>query len=113
VPQPLRQDINIIAKLKNAKMDKGQSITVSWPAQAITITNIDNAPVFDYDVPEVRAPITDPNTGKTKVKLQFESKDANVKWTSDDCGAGNVVLSGGRESWSCDFPCTVSQAKEL
>ena len=113
VPQPLRQDINIIATLKKAEMDKGQSITVSWPAQAITITNIDNAPAFDYDVPEVRAPIADPNTGKTKVQLQFEIKDANVKWTSDDCSAGNVVRSGGRESWSCNFPCTVSQAKEL
>ena len=99
--------------MKNAPMDKGQSITVTGPPQPITITNVDNAPVFNYDVPELRAPISDPTTGLTKVQLQFQIPDANLTWTTDDCGPGSVVFSGGRESWSCDFPCTISQAKEL
>ena len=96
-------------------MDKGQSITVTNAPQPITITNVDNAPVFDYsDTTSIIAPIADPNTGKTKVKLQFDIPDANLTWTTDDCYAGDVVLSGGRESWSCDFPCSYSvAAKEL
>ena len=89
-------------------MDKGQSITVS----GITITNVDNAPVFDYDVPELRAPLDDPANGVTKVQLEFQL--GSTKWTTDDCGAGNVIWSAGRESWSCDFACgSVTAAREL
>lgn len=39
-------------------MGRGESITVPTSAgvpQAITILNVDNAPVFNYDVPELRA----------------------------------------------------------
>lgn len=39
-------------------MGKGETITVPSSAgvsQAIIIMNVDNAPVFDYDVPELTA----------------------------------------------------------
>jgi len=110
-----RQDFNIIATMQNAVMDKGQSITVTGVPQAITITNVDNAAVFDYDVPELRAPITDPDNGLTKVQLDFEIKDAGLKWSTDDCYAGSVIFSGGWESWSCDYACnlTAPAVKEL
>ncbi|KAE8454586.1 hypothetical protein EG329_000209 [Mollisiaceae sp. DMI_Dod_QoI] len=115
VPQPLRQDNNIIATLTNAEMDKGQSITIQSPASAITITNVDNAPVFDYDIPELKASISDPATGQTQVKLEFVLANGNHTWSTDDCYAGSVVFSAGLESWSCDFPCSIepAQAKEL
>jgi len=109
VPQALRQDVNIIATATGQVMDKGQSITVN----GITITNVDNAPVFDYDVPELVAPLADPANGITKVELQFEMGSTN--WTTADCGAGNVIFSAGRESWSCDFACgsLTTAAREL
>lgn len=114
VPQPLRQDVNIVTTLKNVPMAEGESITVSKDVpQAITITNVDNKPVFDYDIPELKAPIADPNNGKTQVQLKFEIKDAGLSWTSDNCGAGNVIYSAGIESWSCDFACPQTSTKEL
>jgi len=100
--------------MMNANMGKGDSITVSQGVpQPITITNVDNAPVFDYDVPELRAPVADPNTGKTVVQLKFDIPDAKYSWTTADCGAGNVVWSAGIESWTCDFPCNAAPTKEL
>ena len=102
VPQPERQDVNIVGTATFVPMDKGQSITVTGPP-TVTITNVDNAPVFTYDIPELQAPIADPSNGLTKVQLKFES--GNNTWTTDDCGAGNVIFSAGRESWSCDFVC--------
>jgi len=111
VPQAERQDVDIIATLKNAHMDKGDSITVNGPPD-ITITNVDNAPVFNYDIPVLKEPLNNPDT-LTKVKLQFEIKDTNVKWDTDDCWASSVVYSGAWESWSCDFSCTLPHAKEL
>ncbi|KAF8858836.1 hypothetical protein BDZ45DRAFT_387410 [Acephala macrosclerotiorum] len=115
VPQALRQEGNIIGTLENAEMDKGQSITVQSPASAITITNVDNKPVFDYDSQELNASITDPATGQTKVTLSFVVASGNNTWTTDDCYASNVVFSAGLEGWSCDFPCSIEavQAKEL
>lgn len=108
VPQAARQDDHIVATAKNQIMDKGQSVTVN----GITITNKDNAPVFDYDVQELRAPLSDPANGVTKVELDFVMGD--TKWTTADCWAGNIIFSAGRESWSCDFPCGSSQvAREL
>jgi hypothetical protein len=97
--------------MKNAHMDKGDSITVNGPQQ-ITITNVDNAPAFNYDIPELKEPLNNPDTS-TKVKLQFEIKDTNVKWDTDACWASSVVFSGAWEAWSCDFSCTLPHAKEL
>lgn len=94
-----------MATLTNAKMDKGESISVSWPPHTVNITNVDNAPVLTYDVPELRAPIAPFETGATKVKLQFQIPDAKLNWTTDDCEASSVVFSAGREGWSCEFPC--------
>lgn len=96
-------------------MDKGQSITIQSSASAITITNVDNKPIFDYDSQELNASITDPATGQTKVKLEFEMATGNVTWTTDDCYAANVIFSAGLEGWSCDFPCSIEapQPKEL
>ncbi len=87
-------------------MDKGQSITVRGP-ESVTITNVDNTPAFDYDIPTLQADFTLDSTGKTKVKLDFVSS-GNVTWTTDDCWAGSVVWSAGLESWSCDFACGFS-----
>ena len=111
VPQALRQDVNIVATLPSTLMDKGDSITVPGPI-AITITNVDNTPVFNYDVPELQAPVSDynPTFGDTKVQLDFAIPDGNVTWSTDDCWPGNVIMSGGVESWSCDFPCSISVA---
>ncbi|KAH6663024.1 hypothetical protein B0J14DRAFT_662387 [Halenospora varia] len=108
VPQPQRQDVNIIAGLKNAAMDKGQSITVTGTGglQPITITNVDNVPAFDYISSELRANWADPKVGITKVALKFEQPGGNLTWTTENCWAGSVVNSG-RESWSCDFACSV------
>jgi hypothetical protein len=94
-------------------MDKGQNITVV-PASIpqITITNIDNAVVFDYNSQELNASISDSNTGKTKVELSFEVK-GGAKWTTKNCTAGLVTISAGRESWTCNFACTIVSAKEL
>jgi hypothetical protein len=103
VAQPERQDVNIIATATGVTMDKGQSMTVSGPSSTITITNVDNAPVFDYNIPDLQAPLDDPANGITKVQLNFQYGSAN--WTTADCGAGNVIWSAGRESWSCDFAC--------
>ncbi|KAF4630309.1 hypothetical protein G7Y89_g7839 [Cudoniella acicularis] len=105
VPQAERQIDNIVATLANSYMDKGQSITVSGQMQPITITNVDNAAAFDYDVPDLVANWADPYEGLTKVQLQFDQPGANYSWTTSDCWAGTVVNSG-RDSWSCDFPCT-------
>lgn len=44
-------------------MGKGESITVPTSAgvpQAITISNMDDAPVFEYDIPELKANWDDP-----------------------------------------------------
>ena len=113
VPQPQRQDVNIIATLKNAHIGKGESVTVQSPAKAITITNVDNAPVFAYATSVVKASFADPQTGVPKVQLRFDIKDGNVTWTTDDCGTVNVAFSAGREGWTCDFPCSISLEKEL
>jgi len=115
VPQALRQLDNVIGTLQNAEMDKGQSITIPSPASAITITNVDNAPVFEYDTPELNASITDPATGQTKVKLDFVLQNGNVTWTTEDCNSVSVVFTAGLEGWTCDFPCSVEavDAKEL
>ena len=101
--------------MKNAVMDKGDSVIISSLPQPITITNVDNAPTFDYDIPELKADYTNPTTGDTKVHLKFEVKGTGVKWDTSDCWAGNVVLSGGWESWSCDYSCnqTAPAAREL
>ncbi|KAE9375894.1 hypothetical protein N431DRAFT_370828 [Stipitochalara longipes BDJ] len=115
VPASDRQDINIIATLPNAVMDKGQSVTVSnGVPQPITITNVDNAPVFDYDVQVLQAPLDNPDAGITKVQLTFEV-EGGPKWTTKDCWAGSVIFSAGWESWSCDFACnyTVNSSREL
>lgn len=113
VPQAQRQDFDIIGTLRNAPMDKGQNLTLtSTSIPAITITNIDNAVVFDYDTQDLNASISDVNTGKTKVRLSFELA-GGAKWTTDNCTAGSVVISAGRESWSCEFACPLSSAKEL
>ena len=77
-------------------------MTVTGPPD-VTVSNIDNAPVFTYDKPELEAPIADPNNGFTKVDLHFSS--GNTNWTIADCSAGNVIFSAGRESWACDFSC--------
>lgn len=113
VAQPFRQDINVVATLKNAHMDKGQTITVPNPIGDITISNVDNAPVFPYILGDLKAPLDDPWEGKTRVKLNFEMKSAGLKWSTDDCGPGSVIFSAGRESWTCDFPCSVSATREL
>lgn len=58
-----RQDYNIIATLKRQPIGKGESITVPTSAgvpQAITISNVDNAPVFTYNVPELRSNWNEP-----------------------------------------------------
>ena len=77
-------------------------MTVTGPP-TVTVSNVDNAPVFTYDVPELQAPLDDPSNGFTKVELHFSSGGTN--WTTSDCSAGNVIFSAGRESWSCDFAC--------
>ena len=115
VPAAERQEINVIATLDNAVMDKGQSVTVSSGVpQPITITNVDNAPPFDYDVQVLQAPLDNPDVGLTKVELSFEVEDG-PKWTTADCWAGSVIFSAGWESWSCDFACnyTVTASREL
>ena len=94
-------------------MGKGDSVKVPSTAKEITITNVDNAPTFAYNNPDLKAPFADVKTGVPKVTLKFEIKDGNMTWTTDHCGTVNVAFSAGRESWSCDFPCTVSLAKEL
>jgi len=94
-------------------MGKGDSIKVPSPAKEITITNVDNAPTFAYNEPELKATFADPKTGMPKVTLKFEIKDGNTTWTTEHCGTVNVAFSAGRESWSCNFPCTVSLEKEL
>lgn len=96
-------------------MDKGQSITIQSPASAITITNVDNKPILDYDSQELNASFSDPATGQTKVKLSFVMASGNHTWTTDDCYGANVIFSAGLEGWSCDFPCSIEavQAKEL
>jgi len=109
VPQSQRQDVNIISTLTYAHMDKGDSITVKGPSD-ITITNVDNAPVFNYDIPDLKAPLDNPNAF-TKVKLQFKMGDTT--WDTGDCGAANVAFTAGREGWSCDFPCTFASQREL
>ncbi|CAN8105466.1 unnamed protein product [Discula destructiva] len=56
VPQSAqRQDWDILATLKGQHMGEGDSITIPKSAgvpQAITITNVDDAPAFDYILPE-------------------------------------------------------------
>lgn len=95
-------------------MDKGQNATIPSPAGDITITNVDNAPVFTYDEPVLVAPISDPENGYTKTVLNFDIPSAKVNFTTENCGAGNVIWSAGRESWTCDFPCSIAAAvKEL
>lgn len=106
VPQISRQDVNIIATLKNAPMSKGTNITIDTPASAITIHQIDDTPVFGYNEPELKAPLTDPKNGITKVKLGF-TVEGGKEWDTGDCGAGNAIFAAGRESWSCDFGCVV------
>jgi hypothetical protein len=113
VAQSERQDFNIIATMKNAQMDKGQNVTVKSPLPDIIITNVDNTPTFSYDKPELVAPISDPANGVTKVLLHFDIPGAKLNFTTESCGAGSVIYSAGRESWSCDFPCTISPLREL
>jgi hypothetical protein len=111
-----RQDFNIIATVKNAVMDKGESITVtSGIPQPIKITNVDNAPPFDYDIQVLQAPLDNPDVGMTKVQLTFEIEEAGLKWTTSDCSAGSVIFSAGWESWSCDYACnyTMTASREL
>jgi hypothetical protein len=111
-----RQDFNIIATVKNAVMDKGESITVtSGIPQPIKITNVDNAPPFDYDIQLLQAPLDNPDVGMTKVQLTFEIEEAGLKWTTSDCSAGSVIFSAGWESWSCDYACnyTMTASREL
>jgi hypothetical protein len=110
VPQADRQDANIIATLTNAAMDKGDSITIPSPASNITVTNVDNAPVFDYDTQVINASITDPATGQTKVRLDFALQSGNVTWSTDDCDSVSVVFTAGLEGWTCNFPCSVEAA---
>ena len=110
VRQADRQDANIIATLKNASMDKGQSLTIPSPASNVTITNVDNAPAFDYNSQVVNASMTDPATGETKVLLDFALQSGNVTWSTKDCSPIDVVFTGGREGWSCDFACAVEAA---
>jgi len=109
VAQEFRQDLNVIATLKNAEMAKGDSITVPGPLP-ITITNIDNAPAFDYDISVQNQSWSGPGFGDTKVELSFSVVGKNQTWTTEtgECGAGSVVWSGGIESWSCDFECDVA-----
>ncbi|KAJ5047165.1 uncharacterized protein L3040_003007 [Drepanopeziza brunnea f. sp. 'multigermtubi'] len=56
--QALRLDANIVATARNARMDVGESISLSWPpgAQSYTlkVTNLDNAPVLAYNLPDVK-----------------------------------------------------------
>jgi hypothetical protein len=116
VPASDRQDFNIIATMQNAVMDKGESITVTTGIpQPIKITNVDNAPAFDYDVQVLQAPLNNPDPGLTKVQLTFEIEEAGLKWTTEDCSAGNVIFSAGWESWSCDYACnyTTTASREL
>lgn len=92
-------------------MDKGDSITVNGP-QDITITNVDNAPAFTYDKPDLVAPLDNPDTD-TKVQLKFKIEGTDTTWTTANCSAQSVVWSAGRESWECEFPCTLQAPKEL
>lgn len=103
VPQPKPQDVNIIATLRNTKMDKGESLSVKWDSNTMNITNIDNAPVFTYNEPNLKGSFVDFGPGETKVELEFQV--GSTKWTTDDCSASSVVFSAGREGWACDFPC--------
>ncbi|KAH6718627.1 hypothetical protein BKA61DRAFT_731234 [Leptodontidium sp. MPI-SDFR-AT-0119] len=103
VPQPKPQDVNIVATLRNAKMDKGESLSVSWPPHTINITNVDNAPVFTYNEPNLKGSFVDFGPGETKVELQFQV--GTTKWTTENCSASSVVFSAGREGWACNFPC--------
>jgi hypothetical protein len=115
-PASDRQDINVISTLPNAVMDKGQSVTVSSGVpHPITITNVDNAPVFNYDIQDLKAPLDNPDVGMTKVQLTFEIKDVGLKWTTKDCWAGSVIFSAGWESWSCNYACnlTTTASSEL
>lgn len=102
VPQAERQNVNIVGTATFVSMDKGQTMTVTGPP-TVTVTNVDNAPVYTYNEPELMAPLSDLANGLTKVELHFSS--GNTNWTIADCGAGNVIFSAGRESWSCDFAC--------
>ncbi|TVY55462.1 hypothetical protein LSUE1_G009519, partial [Lachnellula suecica] len=109
VPQSARQETNILYSTYGASMPAGATITLtSGLPSPLTITNVDNAPAFEYDVPEIQAPVTDPHVGDTKVELRFGMGGKN--WTTSDCTAGSVVWSGGIESWSCDFGCSVGVA---
>ncbi|EKD13203.1 hypothetical protein MBM_08646 [Drepanopeziza brunnea f. sp. 'multigermtubi' MB_m1] len=117
--QALRLDANIVATARNARMDVGESISLSWPpgAQSYTlkVTNLDNAPVLAYNLPDVKGDGRGFEMGATKVRLQFEVVAAEAgegvgrKWTTDEgeggCGASSVVFSGGREGWTCEFAC--------
>lgn len=68
--------------------------------------------MFDYASADVNASVSSVETGKTKVRLGFEM--GGKKWTTDNCTAGSVVISAGRESWSCDFECVVGKtSREL
>jgi hypothetical protein len=103
VPQSQRQDVNIIGKFKNQIMDKGQSVTLDV-LDGIKITNVDNAPPFNYDNATIIAPLSAPTNGLTKVDLAFEM--GSTTWnTTSDCWPASVVFSANRESWSCDFEC--------
>lgn len=77
-------------------------MTVTGPP-TVTVTNVDNAPAFAYDVPTLQLPLDAPGAGATKVQLKFES--GNSSWGVADCWPGNVIFSAGWESWSCDFAC--------
>lgn len=99
--------------MRNVPMDKGKTITVQNPIGDIKVTNVDNTPVFPYILEELKAPLDDKWMGKTRVKLDFEMESADLKWSTDDCGPGSVVFSAGRESWTCDFPCSVPATREL
>lgn len=93
-------------------MALGQNMTLkAGSLSTLTVMNLDNAVVFDYGSAELNASIVSLDTGKTKVRLGFELDGAS--WTTDNCTAGSVVISAGRESWSCDFSCAVGGKREL
>lgn len=102
MPASLRQDVNVVGTATFVSMDKGQSMTITGPP-TVTVTNVDNAPAFAYDVPELRQALDAPGSGTTTVLLSFES--GNTTWSTDDCYPANVIFSAGREGWSCDFAC--------
>ncbi|KAI9050783.1 hypothetical protein LZ554_004902 [Drepanopeziza brunnea f. sp. 'monogermtubi'] len=73
--QALRQDANIVATARNARMDVGESLSLSWPpdtqSYTLKVTNLDNAPVLAYNVPEVKGDGRGFEMGATKGLLDL------------------------------------------